>query len=414
MNKNTHHVVIIGAGFGGLHVAQKLARKPVRVTLIDKRNYHLFQPLLYQVATAGISPHEIAYPVRAIFQKQKNFSFLMRRVNGVDFKRQSIHTDQGDVAYDYLVIAAGASVNFFGNASLEHNALPLKDVSDAVDVRNHILRMFELAAQETDAHRRRALLTFVSVGGGPTGVESAGALSELIRLVLRRDYPGLDLSSVRVLLLEASGTILANLPPKLQENAIQALSAKRVEVRLNAKVNDYNGQVINLADGTQIPTQTVLWSAGVQAASLMNKLGLEQAHLGRVKVLPSLQLPEHPNVYVIGDAAYFEENGKALPMVAPVATQQGEHAAGNILADIQEKPVKAFKYKNLGTMATIGRNAAVAHSFGMQFRGFMAWVVWLVIHLIGLIGFRNRLIVLINWTWDYFFYDRAVRLITRE
>lgn len=412
--QNTPHVVVIGAGFGGLHVAQKLAGKAVRVTLVDKRNYHLFQPLLYQVATAGISPHEIAYPVRAIFQKQKNFSFLMTRVSGVDFTRKVLLTDQGEVAYDYLVIAAGASVNFFGNASLQKNALPLKDVSDAVDIRNHILKKFELAAQETDERKRQGLLTFVAVGGGPTGVESAGALSELIRLVLRRDYPQMDMKSVRVVLLEASGGILLNMPSDLQASAMASLQSKHVEVRLNARVKDYDGQVVTFTDGSQLPCETLLWSAGVKAASLMGRLGLEQVSLGRVKVLPTLQLPQHPEVYVIGDAAYLEENGHALPMVAPVATQQGERAAENILATLQSKPLKAFHYKNLGSMTTIGRNAAVADSFGMHFRGFMAWVVWLVVHLIGLIGFRNRLIVLINWTWDYFFYDRAVRLITRE
>lgn len=414
MNKNMHHVVVIGAGFGGLHVAQKLAGKAVKVTLIDKRNYHLFQPLLYQVATAGISPHEIAYPVRSIFQKQKNFSFLMTRVSGVDFQGKTVLTEHGQVAYDDLVIAAGASVNFFGNASLEQNAMPLKDVSDAVDLRNHVLNKFELAAQEQDAEKRQGLLTFVAVGGGPTGVESAGALSELTRLVVQRDHPGIGMSSVRVMLLEASDRVLANLPPALQENTIQVLNAKHVEVRLNAKVKEYDGQVVTLADGTKFPCETVLWSAGVKAASLMGRLGLAQVSLGRVKVLPTLQLPDHPNVYIIGDAAYLEEDGKPLPMVAPVAMQQGELAAANILAAIAKKPLKMFHYKNLGSMATIGRNAAVADSFGMQFRGSIAWVVWLVVHLIGLIGFRNRLIVLINWAWDYFFYDRAVRLITRE
>lgn len=412
--KNTPHIVIIGAGFGGMHAAKMLAGKPVRVTLIDKRNYHLFQPLLYQVATAGISPHEIAYPVRAIFQKQKNFTFLMSRVTRVDFASQTVFTEQNTLEYDYLIIAAGASVNFFGNESLEKNALSLKDVSDAVLMRNHVLRTFELAALEQDPQQRQALLTFVVVGGGPTGVETAGALSELIRLVLRRDYPRLDLSHVRVLLLEAAGSILAALPPDLQQSAIRELSAKHVEVRLGSMVKNFDGKVVTLNDGTQIATQTVLWSAGVQAASLMGKLGLEQVHSGRVSILPTLQLPAHPNVYVIGDAAYLEEQSKALPMVATVATQQGEHAAKNILADLQKKPLKPFKYLDLGTMATIGRNAAVANALGMHFRGFPAWVVWLVIHLIGLIGFRNRLIVLINWTWDYFFYDRAVRLITRE
>jgi NADH:ubiquinone reductase (H+-translocating) len=412
--KNTTHIVIIGAGFGGLRAAQKLAGKSVRVTLIDKRNYHLFQPLLYQVATAGISPHEIAYPVRAIFQKQKNVTFLMSRVTSVDFARKTVFTEQGTVEYDYLIMAAGASVNFFGNSSLEQNALSLKDVSDAVEMRNHVLRTFELAAQEQDTHERQAMLTFIIVGGGPTGVETAGALSELIRLVLRRDYPQLDLTSVRVLLLEAADSILAGLPPDLQQSAIHELASKHVEVRLKAKVQNYDGKIITLDDGTQIPTKTVLWSAGVQAASLIGKLGLEQVHSGRVNVLPTLQLPEHPNVYVIGDAAYLEEHGKALPMVATVASQQADRAVANIIADINKKGLKPFKYTNLGSMATIGRNAAVAYSFGMQFRGFLAWVVWLVVHLIGLIGFRNRLIVLINWAWDYFFYDRAVRLITRE
>lgn len=414
MNKNIPHVVVIGAGFGGLHVVQKLAGKAVKVTLIDKRNYHLFQPLLYQVATAGISPHEIAYPVRAIFQKQKNFSFLMTRVSGVDFQAKTVITEHGSVAYDYLVIAAGASVNFFGNASLEKNALPLKDVNDAVDLRNHVLNKFELAAQETDEIKRQGLLTFAAVGGGPTGVESAGALAELTRLILQRDYPGIEMGSVRVLLLEASDRLLANLPSSLQSSAIQALNAKHVEVRLNAKVANYDGQTVSLTDGSQFPCETVLWSAGVRAASLMNKLGLAQVSLGRVKVLPTLQLPEYQNAFIIGDAAYLEENGKPLPMVAPVAMQQGELAAENILLAVQGKPLKDFHYKNLGSMATIGRNAAVADSFGMQFRGSLAWVVWLVVHLIGLIGFRNRLIVLINWAWDYFFYDRAVRLITRE
>jgi len=412
---STHpHVVIIGAGFGGLHTARALAGKPVRVTLIDKRNYHLFQPLLYQVATAGISPHEIAYPVRAIFQRQKNFSFLMARVSGVDFGRKTVITEHGEVGFDYLVIAAGASVNFFGNASLEQNALPLKDVSDAVTVRNHVLRRFELAALEPDLRKRQALLTFVAVGGGPTGVETAGALSELIRLVLKKDYRGINVENVRVILMEAAPRILNGFPEALQAAARQSLESKKVEVRVEAKVTNFDGEKLTLEGGEVIPTQTVLWSAGVRTASLIGKLGLEQVSLGRVKVLPTLQLPEYGDVYVIGDAAYLEENGRPLPMVAQVAMQQGDHAAKNILTELQKKPLKPFKYLDLGSMATIGRNAAVASALGMQFRGFPAWIVWLVVHLIGLIGFRNRLIVLINWAWDYFFYDRAVRLISRE
>jgi NADH:ubiquinone reductase (H+-translocating) len=388
MNNKLPHIVIIGAGFGGLHAAHALAGKPVRVTLIDKRNYHLFQPLLYQVATAGISPHEIAYPVRAIFQRQKNFEFLMARVHGVDFEHKRVLSEHGEVAYDYLILAAGASVNFFGNASLEQNALPLKDVSDAVTVRNHVLRMFEMAALETDSQKRTAMLTFVVVGGGPTGVESAGALSELIRLVLRRDFRDMDIESVRVLLLEAVPNLLTGFPVPLQQSARRALERKQVQVRLDAKVDNFDGQALTLSNGEVIPARTVLWSAGVQAASLLRNLGLETSRAGRIKVLPTLQVPGWPDVYVAGDGSYFEEDGKALPMVAPVATQQGKHAARNILAQINGKPpLKPFHYTDLGMMATIGRNAAVAVTLGMQFRGFLAWVVWLVIHLIGLIGF---------------------------
>lgn len=414
MTKTLPHVVIVGAGFGGLRAARALAGKPVRVTMIDKRNYHLFQPLLYQVATAGISPHEIAYPVRAIFQRQKNFEFVMARVNGVDFSRKVVLTESGEIPYDYLILAAGASVNFFGNPSLERHALPLKDVSDAVTVRNHVLRMFEQAARETDVRKRQALLTFVVVGGGPTGVETAGALSELIRLVLRKDYRQINVENVRVILMEAAPAILNGFPPDLQAAARHSLEQKKVEVRVEARVNDYDGERLLLESGEVIPARTVLWSAGVRAASLMSKLGVEQDRIGRVRVLPTLQLPGLPDVYVIGDAAYLEEDGKPLPMVAQVAMQQGRHAAHNILADIQKKPLQPFRYIDLGSMATIGRNAAVAQTLGMRFRGFLAWVVWLVVHLIGLIGFRNRLIVLINWAWDYFFYDRGVRLITRE
>lgn len=414
MDKKLPKVVIIGAGFGGLHAARKLAGKPVQVTLIDKRNYHLFQPLLYQVATAGISPHEIAYPVRAIFQRQKNLTFLMARVNGVDFERKMVLTEHGEVPYDQLILAAGASVNFFGNAALAEHALPLKDVSDAVTIRNQVLRMFELAALEPDPRLRQALLTFVVVGGGPTGVESAGAFSELIRLVLKKDFPQINVENIRIILMEAAPLILNGFPAELQASARKSLERKKVEVRVETKVKDYDGEKLTLESGEVIPTRTVLWSAGVQAASLMGKLGLPQVSGGRLRVLPTLQLPDQPEVYVIGDAAYLEENGKPLPMVAPVATQQGERAAENILAALEKKTLKAFKYNNLGMMATIGRNAAVAQTFGMQFRGFPAWIVWLVVHLIGLIGFRNRLIVLINWLWDYLFYDRAVRLISRE
>jgi len=410
----TQNIVIIGAGFGGLRAAQRLAGKDAHVTLVDRRNYHLFQPLLYQVATAGLSPDEIAYPLRAIFRGQKNFEFLLAEVSGVDFAAKTVLTSRGPLAYDALIIAAGAAVNFFGNASLAQNALTLKDVGDAVSLRNHVLRMFELAASESNPIQRRALLTFVVVGGGPTGVESSGAFAELIRLVLRRDYPAMNLEDVRVLLLEAADVLLTGFPPKLQKNALQALRAKHVEVRLGSKVASYDGLEVAPADGDCIPARTLLWSAGVRVAGLIDNLGLAQARQGRIIVTPELHLAEYPEVYVIGDAAYMEDASGPLPMMAPVAVQQADLAVENILAWAQGAQQKAFVYRDPGSLATIGRNAAVARIGKWQFTGFMAWGVWLVVHLIGLIGFRNRLIVLINWAWDYFFYDRAVRLITKE
>jgi len=274
--------------------------------------------------------------------------------------------------------------------------------------------MFELASNEMDPERRRALLTFVVVGGGPTGVESAGAFAELIRLVLGKDYPRMNIEDVRVILLEAAGRLLNGFPEKLQQNARQSLEKKHVEVRLETKVGGYDGSLLTLADGTTIPARTLLWSAGVRVAGLMDRLGIEQARLGRAVVTPELHLANHAEVYVIGDAAYLEDRGTALPMMAPVAVQQADVAVRNILAGEAGQKQQAFVYRDPGSLATIGRNAAVARIGRWQFTGFMAWMVWLVIHLVGLIGFRNRLIVLINWAWDYFFYDRAVRLITKE
>ncbi len=412
---DTHpHVVIIGAGFGGLQTARRLAKAPVRVTLVDRRNYHLFQPLLYQVATSGLAPSEIAYPLRAIFRAQRNLEFRLDEVTGIDFDARLVQTKSGQLAYDYLVIAAGASVEYFGLDTLAANAFILKDLPDAVAIRNHLLRVFEQAAVEDDPLVRQSLLTFVVVGAGPTGVESAGAISELIRLVLRRDYPRMDIDDVQILLLEAGGAVLPGFPASLQQATLRELERKHVSVRLKARVAGYDGQEAVLADGQAIPTATLLWSAGVRAAGLVEHLGLQLGRQGRVIVTPTLQVPNRPEVYVIGDAAYMEEDGQPLPMMAPVAVQQADIAADNILASIKGKPLREFKYRDPGSLATIGRNAAVARIGRWKFKGFLAWLVWLVVHLIGLIGFRNRLVVLINWAWDYFFYDRAVRLITEE
>ena len=382
--------------------------------LVDRNNYHLFQPLLYQVATAGLEPEEIAKPARAILRGQKNFDFRLLDVTRVDFAARRLETSAGPIAYDYLVLAPGGETNFFGLDSLQRHGLGLKDIPDAVAIRNHVLTCFEQAMLEPDAERRRALLTFIVVGGGPTGVEMAGALSELIRLVLVKDYPRLNIKDVRILLLEASDKLLAALPERLREAAGKTLWRKYVEVRFGASVADYDGRQARLKSGEVIPAQTVIWAAGVRASPLNATLGLPTARQGRVPVETTLQLKDHPEVFIIGDAAYREQDGEPLPMVAPVAIQMGQSVARNIRRDLRRQPLEPFRYRDQGTLATIGRNAAVAKVYGVEASGFVAWVMWLGIHIIQLIGFRNKLFVLINWAWDYFFYERAARLITRD
>lgn len=408
------HVVIVGAGFGGLNAARGLRRAQVRVTLLDRNNYHLFQPLLYQVATAGLEPEQIAKPIRSILRDQGNLRFRMAEVQEVDLEGRRLHTDVGPVKYDYLVLAVGAQTDFFHMENLERNALELKGLSDAIEVRNHVLRCFERAAVELDPQRRKARLTFLIVGGGPTGVEMAGALSELIHLVLLRDYPELGPEDVRVLLFEAVDQILPGFPRSLGEAAKDELAEKGIEVRLNEAVADYDGHEAHLSSGDVVSAETLIWAAGVKAHGVVQSLGVELARARRVPVKATLQLPGHPRVFVVGDAAYRESDGEPLPMMAPVAIQMARRAAENIERMVEGRSPEPFQYRNPGSLATIGRNSAVASVFGLQFTGFLAWVVWLVVHLIQLIGFRNRLLVLINWAWDYFFYDRAVRLITEE
>ncbi len=404
----------MGTGFGGLNAARALRRAPVQVVLVDRNNYHLFQPLLYQVATAGLEPEEIARPARVILRHQKNFDFRMVDVTRVDLAAKRLETSDGPIAYDYLVLAYGGETNFFGLESMRIHGLGLKDVPDAVEIRNRVLTCFEQAMLEPDPEQRRALLTFIVVGGGPTGVEMAGALSELIRLVLVKDYPRLNIKDVRILLLEATDKLLATMPERLREAAGKTLWRKYVEVRFGATVADYDGKQIRLKSGEVIPAHTVIWAAGVRAAPLSTALGLQPGRQGRIPVEPTLQVPGHPEVFIIGDAAYREQDGAPLPMVAPVAIQMGKSVARNIPRLIRGQPLEPFRYRDQGTLATIGRNAAVADVFGIQASGFLAWVMWLGIHIIQLIGFRNKIFVLINWAWDYFFYERAARLITRD
>jgi NADH dehydrogenase len=395
-----------------LTAARRLAREAVQVQLIDRNNFHLFQPLLYQVATAGLEPEQIAKPVRAILRGQENLTFHMAEVQAIDANAGRVKLPSTTIEFDYLIVAVGAQTAYFGMQDIEQNGLSLKQLSDGVDIRNHILSRFERAAMVADPAARKALLTFVVVGGGPTGVEMAGALAELMHLVLLKDYPGLDSDQVTLMLLEMKDQLLAGFPQNLAQKAKSELEQKGVQVRLNTAIDSYDGEVAMTQRGEEIPAATLIWSAGVRANQLVDSLGSPLGRQGRVQVNEYLQLPGSPQIYVVGDAAYREAQAEPLPMMAPVAIQMAERAVDNILHQIKGVPAVAFTYRDPGSLATIGRNAAVASVKGLNFSGFVAWLVWLVVHLIQLIGFRNRLFVLVNWAWDYFFYDRAVRLIT--
>lgn len=416
MNTNKiPHVIIIGAGFAGLEVARGLARAKVQITMIDKNNHHLFQPLLYQVAIAGLLPSQIAQPVRTIFRKQKNLMFQMGEVHEINFKEKFIKLNGSAIAYDALVIATGMQTNFFNFDTLEEHGLHLKDLESAIQIRNHLLSMFEQANHEGDAEKRKAMLTFVIIGGGPTGVETAGALAELISHVMKKDYPKLNLKEAKVILVEAASNLITPYPDELRKSAKKLLQKKNVEIRLDTKMQDFNGQRVTFADDSLIETQTLIWTAGAKVVDLINSFGMEQASMGRVRVSPTLQLPLFPDAFVIGDASFLlDENNNPLPMLSTVAMQQGKLTAKNIMRLLDNKNLIPFHYKDPGLLATIGRNAAVARIFGISFSGFIAWVIWVFLHVYRLIGFRNRIIVMFNWAWDYVFYDNQVRLITKE
>jgi NADH:ubiquinone reductase (H+-translocating) len=411
-------VIIIGAGFGGLNAAQKLAGADVDVLMIDRHNFHLFTPLLYQVATSGLDPSEIAYPVRSIFRDAGNFRFLMGTVEAVDTTRQTVtvRTEHRTTEehYDTLIVAAGSQPHYFGQDAVREHAFDLKTLWDAVTLRNHILRCFEQAAWIDDPAERTALTTMVVVGGGPTGLETAGALHELVRHVLRREYRGgLPDTPGRVVLVEMQDHLLDPYPPRLQRAAFRQLESLGVEVILGRGVVEAGPDYIRLADGTTIATHTLVWAAGVRSATLADRLGVQLRAGGRVPVLPTLQVEGLPGVYAVGDIAYLEDpRGTPYPMLIPVAKQQGMLAARNILRRLKGEPERPFKYIDRGIMATIGRSRAVAWIFyRVQLTGFVAWLAWLGLHLITLLGFRNRLNVFINWVWNYLTYDRSVRII---
>jgi len=417
---HTHRVVILGGGFGGLHAAQALRRAPVQVTLVDRRNFHLFQPLLYQVATGGLSPANIATPLRNVLKKQRNVRVLLGEATGLDPRGRRVILSDGDLAYDTLVVALGSSHHYFGKDEWSRLAPGLKTIEDAIEIRRRILVAFERAERESDPSRIRTLLTFVVVGGGPTGVELAGALAEIARDTLSHEFRSIDPSHARILLVEGSPRVLAAYPPDLSEKAIRSLRSLGVTVRTETVVTDIQPDAILVRSGEQterIPAATVLWGAGVQASPFSKVLaetaGATLDRAGRVHVSPDLSLPTHPEILVIGDMASFaHERDAPLPGVAQVAMQQGAHAARLIHNRLQGRPTPPFRYRNYGMMATIGRHAAVADLFGFRFAGNLAWLAWLCIHLVQLVQFENRLLVFAQWAWSYFTFNRAARLIT--
>ena len=409
-------IVIVGAGFGGIKLAKLFAEDNVDITLVDRHNFHLFQPLLYQVSTAVLSTDEIAYPIRAFFRKNKNVEFFMAKAQGVDRERKVLLTNHGELAYDYLILAAGATTNFFGMESVEKNSFGMKTLQEALHIRNHVLHMFERANkhQDNEAERRR-MLTFVVVGGGPTGVEEAGALTEVID-IMKKEFHHLDFGEVSVKLIEATPNVLPMMPQNLRDHTVEVLQRKGVDVMLDTQVMDYDGSSLKLKGGNEIPTKTVIWAAGVKAVPFVAQCGGEVDRGGRVVVNEKLQVEGSDNIFAIGDCAHFQHGTeRPLPTVAPVATQQAQVAHDNILKLLQGKDdLATFHYKDLGAMATIGRGEAVVAKTKMnpQMTGFLAWCAWMFVHLIRLAGTHTNFTVAIKWIWNLLSGTRLGRIIT--
>jgi NADH dehydrogenase len=410
-------VVVVGAGFGGLAVVHGLRGADVDVTLVDRHNYHLFQPLLYQVASAVLNPSDIAYPVRGVLRGIPNCDFRLAEVTGVDHERRRLRTSNGELAYDHLVLAAGSANSYFGNRALASHSYGLKDMEEALALRARVLEVFEQASRATDAAERQALLTFVIVGAGPTGVEYAGALSELVYNVLRRDFRGIDVSAVGIVLVEMTDAVLGGFPSGLGRRAQAALRRKRVRVLTNHGVFDVRDSEVVFTSGERISAATVVWTAGVSAQTVPEVQGVARTKQSRIPVSPdTLEVSGQRNLYAIGDLAdCASPDGAPYPMLAPVAIQQGKHLARVIAARVagHSEPGR-FHYWDKGTMATVGRNVAVAQIGPLRLSGLLGWVTWLFVHLMYLVSFRNRLLVLIGWAWNYVLYDRPVRLIIRE
>jgi len=407
-------VVIVGAGFGGLEAAKKLAGQDVRVTVIDRTNYHLFQPLLYQVATAALSPADIAAPVRAILSRWNNMEVILAEVESVDIEAKKIKTTDLEIPYDFLILATGARHSYFGHNEWEKLAPGLKSLEDAIELRRRLLMAFEYAEKITDEGARKAAMTFVIIGGGPTGVEMAGAIAEIARYTLAKDFRHIDPSQARVILIEGEPRLLAGFPEDLSASAMKQLVDLGVEVRTSVCATNLTETGLQVGDEF-IPCRVKIWAAGNNASFVGKTLGVPIDQVGRVMVNDDLTIPGHPEVQVIGDLANFShQTGQPLPGVSPVAMQQGRHAAKNILRMIKQRDPQRFRYWDKGSMATIGRNKAVADLNFVHLSGLPAWLVWLFVHIIFLVGFRNRLAVLFQWGWAYFTFNAGARLITRN
>ena len=407
-------VVIVGGGFGGIEAAKTLAGEALSITLVDRRNHHLFQPLLYQVATASLSPADIAAPIRSILRRQENLRVLLAEVQRIDPVAREVVVDDEAIPYDYLILATGVTHSYFGHDEWEKDAPGLKSLEDALEIRRRILLAFEAAERTRDEAERNRHLSFVVVGGGPTGVELAGALAEISRHSLAQDFDTIDPTEARISLLEAGPRILPMFAEKLAQRATEDLRRLGVTVRVGAMVTGVDERGVTVASGGSITAATVLWAAGVQAEPLAASLGVPLDRAGRVEVLPDLSVAAHPEIFVVGDLASLAwKDGRPYPGVAPVAQQQGRLAAANVLARVAGTETKAFHYHDRGNMATIGRNRAVAEIGPLRLTGFVAWVGWLLVHVQNVVSFRNRLIVMTNWLWSYLTYQRGARLITR-
>ena len=403
-------VVIVGGGFGGLAAARALRGAPARVVLLDRRNHHLFQPLLYQVATAGLSPAEIAAPIRRILRGQENVTVLLADVTAIDAERKRVLLADGEVAYDHLIVGTGVTHSYFGHDEWARFAPGLKTLDDALEIRRRALLAFERAEREPDPEKRRRWLTFVVIGGGPTGVEMAGAFAEIARDTLPRDFRRIDPRTTRVILVEAGARILPAYPEDLSDKAARQLEALGVQVRTGAAVTGIDAEGVELGND-RLAAGTVVWAAGVQASPLARTLGAPLDRAGRVKVAPDLTVPGRPEIQVIGDLAAVEYSGRPVPGVAPAAMQMGRHAGANIARMLRGEARRAFRYRDKGSLATIGRSRAVAVIGALKLWGFVAWLAWLLVHIFFLIGFRNRFVVLFTWAWAYTTHQRSARLI---